>query len=567
MENKSIYEQKPWLKQYPPGVPELVETPDVTLIDMFNQATEKYKDKTAIIFYGNKISFSSLRDKVDRFATALHELGVKKGDVIGLLLLNSPEFFIAYYGCLKAGAIVSPISPVYVSPEIKYQLQNCGAQTLICQDILWENVERAEVELKNVIVTDISDSLPATKRFLGKSILREVYHKMAIPPRAVFEREGFHFMNKLLQKHAAKPPQLSFDPKEDLVTLPYTGGTTGPPKGVMITHHNVLTSHASFSAYYNALEDGKETTVSYQPFYHAAGCFAGVQEAVIRGWTQVVLTTPDLDEIINAIMSIKATYFQGAPTIYEILKDYEKTNRVNWKSLKLILSAADSLHEATARDWEARTDTKIHDYWGMTETSALGTGTPIGKRKIGSCGIPLPGVIAAIVDPEKDEFVPAGELGELVIHSEAVCKGYWQKPEATRDSQAIIDGKVFWRTGDVMRMDEDGYFWFYDRKRDLIKYKGLRVYAREVEEVLKLHPGVKEAGVIGVPDKLVGENVKSFVVLEGDARGKITEEEIMEFCRGQLAHYKVPRIIEFVGEIPRTDIGKVSRRELRELEE
>lgn len=567
MVSESIYEQKPWLRHYPPAAPAEVEVPRVSLVEMFDRATDKYKDKTAIVFYGNRISFGNLRDKVDRFATALQDLGIKKGDVVALLLLNSAEFFIAFYGSLKAGAIVSPISPVYVSPEIKYQLEDSGAETIICQDILWENVERAGIGLKNVIMTNIADSLPAAKRLLGKSVLREVYQKMAVPPTTVLGREGFHQMRNLLRKYPPNPRQISFNPEEDLVSLPYTGGTTGPPKGAMLTHYNLLTSHSSFSAFYSVLEDGKETTVSYQPFYHAAGCFAGVQEAIIRGWTQVVLTTPDLDDIINAILAIKATYFQGAPTIYEILKDYQKTNRANWKNLKIIISAADSLHEATARDWEARTKTQLHDYWGMTETAALGTGTPVGKRKIGSCGIPLPNVIAGIADPDKDEFMPVGELGELVIHSPAVCKGYWKMPQATEDSQAVINDKVWWRTGDVMSMDEDGYFWFYDRKRDLIKYKGLRVYAREVEEALKLHSAVKEAGVIGIPDKVVGENVKAFVVLEADARGKVTEEEIVEFCRSRLAHYKVPRILEFVGEIPRTDIGKVSRRELREMEE
>lgn len=567
MRSESLYEQKPWVKHYPPGVPAEIEVPKVTLVELFDQATDKYKNKTAIIFYGNKISFGSLREKVDRFATALQGLGVGKGDVVALLLLNSPEFFIAFYGSLKAGAIVSPISPVYVSPEIKYQLENSGAKTIICQDILWENVEKTGIELRNVIMTNIADSLPAAKRMLGKSILREVYQKMAVPPSIVFERKGFHRMHDLIRRYPPSPNQVSLIPEEDLVSLPYTGGTTGPPKGVMTTHYNLIASHTSFSAFYSVLEDGKETTVSYQPFYHAAGCFAGVQEAIIRGWSQVVLTTPDLDDIIDAIMSIRATYFQGAPTIYEILKDYQKTSRVNWKNLKLIISAADSLHEATARDWETRTKTQLHDYWGMTETAALGTGTPVGKRKIGSCGIPLPNVIAGIADPDKDEFMPVGELGELVIRSPSVCKGYWKMPQATKDSQAVISGKVWWRTGDIMKMDEDGYFWFYDRKRDLIKYKGLRVYAREVEEALKLHPAVKEAGVIGVPDRVVGENVKAFVVLEADARGRVTEDEIVEFCRSRLAHYKVPRIVEFVGEIPRTDIGKVSRRELREMEE
>ena len=567
MSNESIYEQKPWLKQYPKEVPASTDIPEVSLVDVFNQATEKYKNKTAIVFYGNNISYTDLRDRVDRFATALQQLGVKKGDVIALLLLNSPEFVVAFYGCLKAGAIVSPVSPVYVSPEIKHQLTDSGAKTIICQDILWENVDKADVELDRVILTSISDSLSATQKMLGKSVLREIYQKMAVPQRAVFEKEGYYQMRDLIKKYPPKPQSIPVNPKEDIVALPYTGGTTGAPKGVLLTHYNHMATRVSFGAWWYFLEDGKEATVSYQPFYHAAGGFAGVQMAILRGWTQAIYTTPDLDDILNAIVTIKATYFQGAPTIYELLKDYEKTNRVNCKSIKIIVSAADSLHESTARDWEARTKTVIYDYWGMTETQALGMGTPIGKRRIGSCGVPVSNVVCAIADPEKDEFVPAGELGELIVLSPSLTLGYWKRPDATKDSQAVINGKTWWRTGDVMRRDEDGFFWFYDRKRDLIKSKGLRVYAREVEEVLKMHPSVKEAGVIGVPDKLVGENVKAYVVLEADARGKVTEEDMVELCKTKLAHYKVPRIVEFVGEIPRTDIGKVSSRELREMEE
>jgi long-chain acyl-CoA synthetase len=567
MSNESIYEQRPWLKQYPQGVPAEKDVPKSSMNSLFDQVTDKYRNKTAVIFYGNKITYGDLRDRVDRFATALDALGIKKGDVVALLLLNSPEFIIAFYGCLKVGAIVSSISPVYVSSEIKHQIEDSGAKTIVCQDILWENVARADVDLTNVIMTNISDSFSGIQKMMGKSILREVYQRMAVPPKSTFEKEGFYHMADLIKKHQPKPPIIIVNVEEDIVALPYTGGTTGRPKGVMLTHYNHVAAIISMVEWWNFLEEGKEVTVSYQPFYHAAGCFAGVQMAILRGWTQVIYTTPDLDDIIDAVLTHKATYFQGAPTIYELLKDYEKTNHVNWKAIKIIVSAADSLHEATARDWEARTGTIIYDYWGMTETSALGCGTPIGKRKIGSCGVPVTNMIAGIANPETDEFMPQGELGELVVYSPSITIGYWKRPDATRDSQAVINGKTWWRTGDIMRMDEDGFFWFYDRKRDLIKYKGLRVYAREVEEVLKLHPSVKEAGVIGVADKLVGENVKAYVVLEADARGKVMEEDMIELCKSKLAHYKVPRIIEFVGEIPRTDIGKVSRRELRDMEE
>jgi long-chain acyl-CoA synthetase len=252
--------------------------------------------------------------------------------------------------------------------------------------------------------------------------------------------------------------------------------------------------------------------------------------------------------------------------MFEILKDHKNTGRVNWKSLKIILSGGDALHEITARDWEIRTGVRIHEAYGMTETTAMNHGNPLGKAKTGSIGVPTVGTRAAIIDPEKEEFVPLGEMGELAVQGPNVTKGYWNDPKATRECEAIINGVRWWRTGDLAFMKEDGYFYIYDRKRDLIKYKGLRVYAREVEEILKIHPKIKEVGVVGVKDIKVGENVKVFVVLEPDARGNLSEADIIEYCKGKLAHYKIPRSVEFVGEIPKTDVGKVSRRELREEE-
>jgi long-chain acyl-CoA synthetase len=278
----------------------------------------------------------------------------------------------------------------------------------------------------------------------------------------------------------------------------------------------------------------------------------------------VTITTPEIDDILTSVVKYKATFFMGAPTMYEMLKDYEKTDRVAWKKLKVTLAGADSLHDDTAREWKERTDVTITEGYGMTETTATTHMGPVGKQKLGSIGFPIPGTMSAILDPEEDKYMPAGEMGEIVSMGPQVSLGYWQNEEATRECRAEIDGKTWWRTGDIGRMEEDGYFYVYDRKRDLIKYKGLRVFAREVEEVLKTHPRIKEVGVIGVPDQLVGENVKAVVVLESDARGKISEADITEYCKDKLSHYKIPRIVEFVGEIPKTDIGKVSRREIRE---
>jgi long-chain acyl-CoA synthetase len=563
--NKAIYESRPWLKFYLPEVPADIQIADKSAVETFDEATDKWKDRTAVIFYGRKMSFRELRDHVDRFATALQDLGVKKGDRVALLLLNSPQFIIAYFGALKAGAILTAISPFYVSPEIKHQIEDSGATIIICQDNLYDNVERSEVKLDKVILVNIADYLPWLKRFLGSSVLRAVYQKMAAPPTELYEREGFYRFKDLIKKYPPNPPKIEFNNKEDLVTLPYTGGTTGLPKGVMITHYNITSSQAIAAKFWgDVTKEGKETILAYLPFYHIYGQAVIALGGLSQGWTLVIFTTIDLDDLLNATESYQATIFYSVAALYEYLRDYHRTDRVNWKRIKVLVSGADILLEDTAKGWEKRTGAKIHEGWGMTETTSVGIVNPYGKTKVGSFGVPLPNTVAAIVDPDSDKFFPIGEIGELALKGPTIAKGYWKNPAATKDTFAEIDGEIWLRTGDLCRMDEDGYFFFYDRKRDMIKHKGKVVYAREVEEVLAAHPQIKETGVIGVPDPEVGEKIKAVVVLETEARGKLSELEIMKYCQERLPDYKCPTIVEFRGEIPKTDVGKVSRRELRE---
>jgi len=563
--NKAIYEARPWIKWYLKGVAPDVTIEEKSVVDTFDETTEKWKDKTAVIFYGRKMNYRELRDQVDRFATALHDLGIKKGDKVALLLLNSPQFIIAYMGALKAGATLTAISPVYVSSEIKYQLEDSGARMLVCLDILYDNVEKSGVKLDAVIMTSIGEYLPKMKQILGSSVLRSVYQKMAAPPVEVFQKEGFYRFQDLLKKYPPNPPKIEFNLREDIVTLPYTGGTTGKPKGAKITHYNFAAARELGSKFWgDIVQEGKETVIAYLPFYHIYGQAVVMMGGLTEGYTSILITTPDPDDILSALENYKGTIFYSVPALFEYLKDYEKTDRVNWKKIKVLISGADALLEDTARGWEKRTGARIHEGWGMTETTSTGMVNPYGRAKIGSFGVPLPGCVAGIMEAEGTKFLPVGETGEMVFKGPNVFPGYWGRPEATKEVLMEIDGETWLRTGDLARMDEEGYFYFYDRKKDMIKYKGLQVYAREVEEVIASHPQVREAGVIGVPDPEVGEKVKAIVVLESEARGKVSEEDIIKYCAGKLAAYMVPKIVEFRGEVPKTDIGKVSRRELRE---
>ena len=304
--------------------------------------------------------------------------------------------------------------------------------------------------------------------------------------------------------------------------------------------------------------------IAFLPFFHIYGQAVVMIANLVQGSTLVLFTTPDIDDILSAMQRYRASAFYGVPTLFEYLKEYEKTDRVNWKRLKMIACGADTLHESTIKGWERRTKAKILEGHGMTETSSLNHASPYQRPKTGSFGVPIPNVKAAIIGHDSTEFLPPGEVGELIISGPNVMKGYWNRPEETREAIVEIDGQKWLRTGDLVSMDEEGYFHFFDRKRDLIKYKGYSVFARHVEEVLYRHPQIKAAGVVGVPDPKVGQLIKAYVVLQSEARGKISEEEIIEFCRKNLAHYKLPKIIEFRGELPKTDVGKVSRRELRE---
>jgi long-chain acyl-CoA synthetase len=564
MDIKQAYLSKPWLKHYPDGVPEAPPIPDLSVPELIDRLADKYANHTALIFYGRKITYSHLKELIHRFATGLADQGVEKGDTVALYLLNCPQYVIAYFAALKLGAKVTPISPVYTSKEVKHQLEDSEAETVVCQDILYSNVEKAGVNLHRVILTSISEYLPALKKWLGKSTMAKAYGGMHVPSPEEIKEAGLLSFQELIQKYPPKPPQVAIDPVKDIAVLPYTGGTTGLPKAAILTHRNMIALQAQILSFWPLFEEGKEVGMAFLPFFHIYGQVVVMLGGLALGSALVLFTTPDIDEILAAIERYRASAFYGVPTMFEYLKEYEKTDRVNWKRLKLIVCGADTLHESTIEAWERRTGSVIFEGYGMTETTAVSHGSPVHRPKKGSFGVPIPGMKAAIMDHAGTDFVPVGEVGELVLNGPNIMQGYWKRPEGTAETFVEIDGEKWLRTGDLVSMDEEGYFHFFDRKRDLIKHKGYSVFARHVEEVLFQHPQIKAAGVVGVPDPKVGNVIKAYVVLESEARGKISEEEIIDFCRKNLAHYKVPQIVEFRGELPKTDVGKVSRRELRE---
>ncbi|CAB1068737.1 Long-chain-fatty-acid--CoA ligase (EC [Olavius algarvensis Delta 1 endosymbiont] len=430
--------------------------------------------------------------------------------------------------------------------------------------MLYDNVERSGIELDNIILSNIGDFLPKLKKLFGKTAMSKAYQGHSAPTPEMIAQAGMHIFNDLLKNFPPTPPDIKIDPKIDLAALPYTGGTTGLPKAAMLSHYNMVSLQQQVMSFWPFMEEGNETVMAFLPFFHIYGQVVLMLGGLTQGHKLVLFTTPDLDEILAAVERYQASAFYGVPTLYEYLKEHEKTDRVNWKRMKAIVCGADTLHKSTIDGWERRTGTNILEGYGMTETTAVSHTSPYHRPKSGSFGIPIPGVDAAIVGVDNSEFVPIGEDGELILAGANIMQGYWKRPDADAETFIEIDGKKWLRTGDLVRMDEDGYFFFFDRKRDLIKHKGYSVFARHVEEVLYNHPQVKAAGVVGVPDPKVGNIIKAYVVLQSEARGKVSEEEIMEFCRENLAHYKVPGIVEFRGELPKTDVGKVSRRELRE---
>jgi long-chain acyl-CoA synthetase len=552
------YLKRPWAKWYSKGAPPDVKVPEKSIVEAIDENCKKWGDKVAIIFYGKKLKHNEIREYSLRFAAALNSLGVHKGDVVAIYLPNCPQFVIAYHGILRLGATVTTVSPLYTPREIAYQLRDSRAKAIVCLDLHYDKVEKAleEAKVEHVIITSMSDFLPSGAGLMGRL-------RGKSPKEGIKKGEGLLQFSDLLEKYPPSPPSVQISPS-DIAALPYTGGTTGDPKGAVLTHRNVVAIQEQMRQFFTEIEDGKESALAVLPFYHIYGQSVIMLTGSFRGGSGILFPTPELSDVLDAVQDFNTTLFYGVPTLYKYLVDEPKTKRVNWKKMKYLFCGADTLHDATRKQWVRITGREINEGYGLTETTAVSHTNPPGRNKPGSFGIPLPSTYAAVANEDKNEFLPPGESGELVLNGPQIMREYLNKPEENAKCFFEARGMRWFRTGDVVRMDEEGYFYFIERKKDLIKYKGLSVYSHEIEEVLYKHPKVKEAAVIGVPDPEVGARIKAIVVPETDYRGKITEEEIITYCEERMAHYKVPKIVEFRGEVPKTDVGKVDHKRLRE---
>ncbi|MER3601653.1 MAG: long-chain fatty acid--CoA ligase [Nitrososphaerota archaeon] len=548
--------ERPWFRHYPAHVPRSLKFTTAPLQSILARAAQEHPAHTATIFFGARLSYARLDELAWRFANALRGLGLGKGDRLGLFLPNCPQYIICYYGALRAGCTVVPFNPRYKAAEIERQLTDSEAKALVSLDILFEEVGRAleKVKLKHVIVTHMLDYLPPLLRPFArlKGIKRPRYAN-------TLELEG------LLREASPSPFDVAISPEEDVAVLLYTGGTTGTPKGAMLTHHNLLYNAAQASAWGN-VKPASDATLAVLPFFHSYGMTVCMNSPIMTANTMILLPRFEPKEVLKAINKYRPALFPGVPAMYIALLNHPEIRKYDLRSVRLCLSGAAPLPVEVAKRWSEATGGMIVEGYGLTETSPVTHANPtddLSKVKFGSIGLPLPDTDAKIVDPEDSsrELGPR-EVGELAIRGPQVMKGYWKRPEESE--QALRQGWLL--TGDLAYMDEDGYFYIVDRKKDMINVGGLKALPREIEEVLYQHPAVKMAAVVGSRDERLGEVPKAYVVLKEGFEGKVTKEEIISFCRERLAGYKVPRDVEFRRELPLTLVGKVLRRVLREEE-
>jgi long-chain acyl-CoA synthetase len=548
---------KPWLKFYDAEVPAELVIPPLTLPDLLHHAAETYPKHTATVFMGARLNYSQLKQQVDKLATALYALGIRKGDRVAIMLPNCPQTIIAYYATLSLGAVTVMTNPLYVERELEYQWGDSGAKVVISLDIFWPRIEsvRRKLSIEHIILGGIQDYMPVAKKLLAPLELRRQGKWVDVP-----YTNSVHPFKKLLDWNEPRPPAVELHPA-DLACLQYTGGTTGLPKGTMLSHRNLiasLTQIRTFLLYEH--HDAQDVGLAIMPFFHVYGMNGLMNLGIHLAATLVLIPQPEIKAIVDAIVVERPTFFTGVPALFVALNNYRNIDKINLTSIKAVFSGAAPLPVEVMEKFEARTGARIAEAYGMTEASSVTHVNPLkGQRKFGSIGVPIIGTEAKIVDSDDyTKELAQGEAGELIVKGPQVMQGYWNAPAET--ANAIHEGWL--RTGDIAHMDEEGYFYIVDRKKDMILSAGYNVYPREVEEVLYQHPKVLEAAVIGLPDDMRGEKITAYLVLKPGETA--TAAEIRAFCREHLAQYKQPRAVIFRDNLPKAMAGKVLRRQLRE---
>ncbi|GGJ49766.1 long-chain-fatty-acid--CoA ligase [Virgibacillus salexigens] len=548
---------KSWHQHYPPEIKPSMHYDEKPLHSLLQKSTERFPKKKALHFMGKELAYEELYTQAAKMANYLQMLGMEKGDRIAIMLPNCPQSVICYYGALMAGGIVVQTNPLYKERELQYQLNDSGATFIVCLDVLLPRVTNVKdnTDLKHTIVACLKDYLPFPKNIIYPYIQKRQYNMVVKAEQG----EDMHTWEYIMETARATYEPVTIDPKEDLALLQYTGGTTGFPKGVMLTHYNLVSNVEMCDAWVYKTKPGEEIVLGVLPFFHVYGMTAVMNNSILIGAKMILLPKFDPTEVLKTIHKQKPTLFPGAPTIYVGLLNHPKLTNYDLSSIEACISGSAPLPTEVQEQFEEVTGGKLVEGYGLTESSPVTHANFVWhQRRNGSIGVPWPDTDSKIFNMETMEEAAIGEVGEIAVKGPQIMKGYWNNPEET--DQVLKDGWLF--TGDLGYQTEDGYFYIVDRKKDMIIAGGYNIYPREVEEVLYEHEAVQEAVVAGIPDPYRGETVKAYVVLKQGFN--LTEEDLNTHCRKHLAAYKVPKKYDFRDELPKTAVGKILRRQLVE---
>jgi long-chain acyl-CoA synthetase len=548
--------EKIWFRSYAPGVPHEIDFEKMTLPEALKRSAQIYPESTALLFMGKHLSYAELDRLVNRFARALLDLGIKKGEKVALLLPNIPQAVIAIYAAFRIGAVAVMNNPLYTERELEYQFNDSDSKVLVSLDLLHPRVLKIKdkTNIERVIYCHINDYLPFPKKQLFPLVKKQMYRK--------FEpREGFYEFLPILQKYTDTPVENASN-WEEIGAFIYTGGTTGVSKGVMLTHANLSCNVQQFSVWFPDLKKGAESVLAVFPFFHSAGFTAIMNLCVWNGYTDILVPRPEPATVVEMLKKFKPNYLPAVPTIFVGLLNTPEFLKMDLSFIKGFFSGAAPLAADTLQQLKDLTGATMLEVYGLTETTPIATVTPWGgKIKPGTVGTPVPSTDVKIVDVDTGkEEQKIGTPGEIIVKGPQVMKGYYKKPEET--AQVLKDGWLY--TGDIGMFDEDGYLTIVDRKKDMIIAGGYNIYPREIDEILFQHPKILEACSIGVPDAYRGETVKAYVVVKPGET--LTADEVIQFSREKLAPYKAPKMVEFIDALPKSAVGKVLRKEVKEMD-